>query len=120
MKHAIILRKILTVLGISIVSCGLLFSALAKAAGTTLPLPPEPPLTHLECYCLDPTDHVALSAARAECDSLAVQGGFPHGFLRPLTSPNYNGQVDVCISCNEVEYACLVAYPPMRHMHEQQ
>ena len=120
MKDAISLRKSLSVLGILIVTSGLMFTGLVKAAGTTLPPPVGAPWTKLDCYCFDPNNHVALSAARAECDSLAVQSGFPHGFVRPLTTPNYDGMINVCIPCDDVEYACFVADPPKRHIHEEQ
>jgi len=118
MKKYYLARKITTVLGFSIVTVGLMFSTLVNAGGRAIPIPEA--LDALACYCLDPADHIALSNARAECDTFAVQGGFPHGFVRPLTTRNYNDLASVCIACDDVEYACFVADPPRRKLPPEQ
>jgi len=111
MKADKLVSALLRVAGIAMACAGLAMPMVAAGQGGLIPIPPH--FEHFACYCFDPNDHVALSMARADCDSAVAEYGYPHGFVRPLTTPNYDGP-NVCVSCELVEYACFAVDPPRR------
>jgi len=100
------------------------FGSLANAGqpvGPEVCIPLPDALYVLGEYCVDPEDHIGLSQARAECDSEALEAGYPHGFLRPTEVRKDVGIGTpscyfVCGDQYQLPYYCIAAGTLRRHL----